>query len=629
MKNFTHYPRLLLLLAILLSSAGLKAQTYCSGSFFSSGCASFGDYIQSFSTTGGITNITNNSTGCGSGSYTFYSSMSVTAVQGTSFNFSITNTPSSGNEYFNIWVDWNDDGDFTDAGESMYTSGSTSASATITGSITVPVGATVGTTRLRVMVNYGSNGSSCLGSTWGEVEDYNMVVQAACAAPTGVTANNVASNTADFNWNAVSGVLGYEYVIDQTATSPTTAGTFVSTNSYSESGLTSSTAYYFHVRTKCTATDFSSWVNIPFTTTFNPCPYPGGITFTPTGTSVADFSWTAVSGSGGYEYLVSTSSTNPTISGTPTTNTWATVTGLTGGGTYYFFLRNACTSPSGLSDWTRLQFVMPECYQPGSILVSGVTDTSADFMWGITSNANYYEYQVDTNIAPPAGGSGFSSTTGMSAHVENLIPQTKYYIHLRSRCFTSDSSAWVLDSIVTRMGCLRPVVTINGAQTNNVSAAWDAVPNAIAYEYRVSHSNSVPAFGTETTNTFTGPITLPTDGKDYYLHVRAKCNSQFSFSTWVTHPLRVMPTGVANLSGNIFDIYVHPNPVKNIVSISIIGTVENGLLTLYDATGKLIQQLHGNAISTIDMDMSSLAQGIYMLKYQDNLNSRVIKLTKE
>lgn len=629
MKNFTQLFKAIILSALIALPLISNAQ-YCS---ISGTRCQYGDYIQSFSTTGATTNITNNATGCigTTPAYVYYSSMTASAVQGTSFNFSITNGSYPYSEWFSIWVDWNNDGDFTDAGENAYTASSSSSSSgqVFTGSITVPATATPATTRMRVMCSYGGVGSPC--STYysdGEIEDYNFEVLAACQTPTGLAVSNIASSTADFNWNAVTGVLGYEYVIDQVSTNPTVPGTLITTNSFSASGLTSSTSYYFHVRTKCGQSAFSGWTSIPFTTIFNPCPYPTGLTFTPNGTSVADFSWSPVTGSVGYQYIVSANPATPIVSGTSTTSTTATVSGLVGGNTYYFFVRNECSATS-TSDWSRTQFTMPECYKPGSILVSNVSDTSADFIWGVTSNANYYEYQVDPNYNPPAGGSGFSATSGMSAHVEGLIPQTLYYVHLRSRCFTNDSSDWILDSLVTQMGCLRPNVIITGAQTNNVSARWDAVPNAIAYEYRVSTSASKPAFGTETSNTFTGPITLANDGKDYYLHVRAKCNSQFSFSQWVTNPLRTSALSVANFSEDEFDVSVYPNPVRDILQIRVLAqTAEHASLVLSDITGKIVLQNYIDNNSA-ELNMAGLPKGVYMLKYTDSNHSKILKVTKE
>src|SRR5688572_16119429 len=109
MRNF------LLLLAIaavtMLAVTETKAQYCVTGLYNTSSCdAASQDYIQSFSTTGGATNITNNGTGCTVlPNYTYYSAMTHTGVQGATVNFSITNTPSF-TEFYKIWVDWNNDG---------------------------------------------------------------------------------------------------------------------------------------------------------------------------------------------------------------------------------------------------------------------------------------------------------------------------------------------------------------------------------------------------------------------------------------------------------------------------------------------------------------------------------------
>ena len=78
------------LLGLLLSaSTNLQAQ-YCLPTF-SVGCTS-SDIINNFSTTGGISNITNNGTGCNGtfpNNYIYYSGMTVSQVQGLSFNVSM------------------------------------------------------------------------------------------------------------------------------------------------------------------------------------------------------------------------------------------------------------------------------------------------------------------------------------------------------------------------------------------------------------------------------------------------------------------------------------------------------------------------------------------------------------
>jgi hypothetical protein len=626
MKKFTPqiFRNVMLVCIALLTPILAKAQ-YCSAYSY---CYSY-YYCAGFTTSGATTNISL-STPCSnpySGSNSYNSTNRIEAVKGTSFNFTINNGPGS-YMYYNIWVDWNNDNDFTDAGESVYVSGYTSYYGTQTGSVSVPSTASIGVHRLRLMGSYYGNGSPCY-TYWGngETEDYDLNVLPSCPKPLNTAATNISGNSADINWDAVTGALGYEYVLDQNVADPTTAGTFTSTNSYGAFGLNPSSGYYFHIRTKCSTTDYSLWSKISFSTIYNPCPYPGGITVSTPTASDANFSWSAVTGSQGYYYLISQLSTAPTVPGTLTTATSGSVSGLVGGANYYLYLRNIC-SPTSNSDWTRYQFMMPECAIPGSVLTTTITDTSADFIWGVSANSSYYEYQVDPNYAPPIGTSGFSSTTGMSAHVEHLIPQTKYYVHLRSRCFIADSSAWLLDSLQTKVGCLVPDVKVVNPNTTNPSVSWDAVPNAIAYEYLVNSNSSFPAFGNETSNLTVPPITLANDGRDYYVHVRAKCNSQFNFSKWNTQPLRSSGVNVVNVN-NDKGIFAYPNPAKDMVTVKVAGSInENAVIQITDITGKLLREVKVKTAIT-DVNLASIPAGIYMLKYVDNDYSQVIKLTVE
>ncbi len=607
-----------LLTPLFVQAQPCSPYDYCYGYYYCAG----------FTTSGAETDISvfTNCSNSSSGSYSYNSTDVIEAVKGTSFDFTITNGPGS-YMYYNIWIDWNNDNDFSDAGESVFSSGFTYYYSDQTGTINVPSGTSIGVKRVRVMASYYGNGSPCW-TYWGigETEDYDLNVLPSCPKPTSVAASNVSGNSADINWDPMPGAMGYEYALNQSSTPPTTAGTFTTSNSYGAFGLNASSGYYFHVRTKCSSSDYSLWSTINFSTIYNPCPYPGGITVNTPTASDADFSWSPVSGSLGYYYVLSTLSTAPTVTGTFTTGTSGAESGLTGGAEYYLYVRNIC-SPTSISDWTRQPFIMPECAVPGAVLTTGITDTSADFIWGLANNAGYYEYQVDPNYNPPAGGSGLSSTTGMSAHVEGLLPQTKYYVHLRSRCFINDTSAWLLDSLVTRVGCLVPQLVISNPNTNNPGVTWDPIPQAIAYEYRMNNSDDAPAYGTEITSTTLPPITLPNDGKDYFIHVRAKCNSQFNFSRWNTQPLRLSGVNVINVQGNVFSVTAHPNPVKDVLQVKVNGSNETATLYLTDITGKIVRET--TLTTNTEINMSGLTPGIYMLKYISSTRSEVLKLTKE
>ncbi|RYD58578.1 MAG: T9SS type A sorting domain-containing protein [Sphingobacteriales bacterium] len=181
LKNSTFLKSLMLLSLAVLPGIAAKAQ-YCTSNFhWNPYCT--GDDIDGFSTTGGTANISNLSTGCNGNwdNYIYYSGQRHTATHGDVVDFEINNNPDF-DEFYKIWVDWNQDGDFVDAGEQVYSSGSRiAAGGTATGSFTVPAGAVVGQTRLRVRSGFGFLGGSCDYADFGEVEDYDFFVMPSVA----------------------------------------------------------------------------------------------------------------------------------------------------------------------------------------------------------------------------------------------------------------------------------------------------------------------------------------------------------------------------------------------------------------------------------------------------------------
>src|SRR5690606_26558554 len=116
----------------------------------------------------------NNSTG--PGTYSNYSAYIVTTSAEGTVNFSITSANSTAG--MAIWVDWNNDFDFSDAGEQVYMSAAYVGSAT--GTITVPAGVGNGSYRMRVVANYLSSSPTSCGDlgygAYGEAEDYTFMV---------------------------------------------------------------------------------------------------------------------------------------------------------------------------------------------------------------------------------------------------------------------------------------------------------------------------------------------------------------------------------------------------------------------------------------------------------------------
>lgn len=100
---------------------------------------------------------------------------------GMTYTLKVTLGPSY-DQWIVAWIDYNGDGDYADAGETVVSSTTYLAySNTHSFNITIPAGAKTGTTRLRVSSQYyyyASTTNSCGPQYYGDVEDYNIRIMA-------------------------------------------------------------------------------------------------------------------------------------------------------------------------------------------------------------------------------------------------------------------------------------------------------------------------------------------------------------------------------------------------------------------------------------------------------------------
>ena len=125
--------------------------------------------------------------------YTDFTSISTDVYLDNQYTLSVTISNDYSTDVVYAWIDWNRNGDFTDAGEYMEL---TLSSSVATFEITVPNTASIGTARMRIRLfdsQYDSSVGPCGDSQYGEVEDYNLNVKSS-------TINNIDDvNTNLFN----------------------------------------------------------------------------------------------------------------------------------------------------------------------------------------------------------------------------------------------------------------------------------------------------------------------------------------------------------------------------------------------------------------------------------------------
>lgn len=208
MKSPSTFSRFLFLACGLMAVTGLQAQSpsYC----LSSATQTNDEEIYNVMFNGAVTNTLYSFTnGCstpapGPGSvlneYSNFKSLGTfaTITQGAAVNFSVAENECDGSPYYNsrigIWIDYNHNGLFTDAGEQIYFELNQATSPrNINGTTIIPMSALTGTTVMRVVcadLSSWVNFNPCTAYTYGETEDY--VISISAAAP---CSGNPASNT--------------------------------------------------------------------------------------------------------------------------------------------------------------------------------------------------------------------------------------------------------------------------------------------------------------------------------------------------------------------------------------------------------------------------------------------------
>lgn len=236
----------------------------------------------------GINNSSSATVGLNNGTTIFahedYTAITGNVISGNTYPITLKgNTDGNFTTYLRVYVDWNQNNDFTDSGES-YDIGTIVNSngidaVQLVGSINVPGNALAGNTRMRVVKKWNAYSDSCntINTGYGQAEDYTLAVTLPpCLTPSGGVATVTSSSTANLTWTS-GGAANAEVVIQAAGTGiPAAAdntGVNVTGNTYAATLLTAQTAYEFYVRDECTlGSSFSTWAG-PFA--FNTTQIPG------------------------------------------------------------------------------------------------------------------------------------------------------------------------------------------------------------------------------------------------------------------------------------------------------------------------------------------------------------------
>jgi len=322
-------------------------------------------YITSFSTTGAAQNITNTSSSAPTAGYSDFTNLQCVQYAGDTIFVNITGNMGL---LYKGYVDWNQDYDFTDEGETVFSTSSSSSN--WNGSIAIPAALQAGTYRLRISGAFmdSPNNTACGLVQPGNFHDYTIVVLAAagnnCVPPTALINNTTTPTGATISWTAPVNEPGVGYDIycstnnidpdENTIPTETSAATTANLTD-----LNANTTYYVWVRANCDGSNFSMWIGPLSFTTQPSCNAPTNVNIENITTSSATISWTEVASA--TEYIIEYGITGSFVPGSGTAsmittpNTSELLQNLTPQAGYTVAIRTNCGN-NEYSTWTIVTF---------------------------------------------------------------------------------------------------------------------------------------------------------------------------------------------------------------------------------------------------------------------------------
>lgn len=382
----------------------------------------------------------------GSAGYSDFTGQKVNIFPGN--NYSVSLSPQfSGqtyNEYWKIWIDFNIDGDFDDADELVFDSGSLSSS-TVNGSISIPSYA-YGETRMRVSMKWDAEQTSpCEVFNYGEVEDYTVSFSTSNdtqppTTPPNLSASNITETSVRINWGASSDNVGvnlYKIYVN--------GGLYGSTNtrSFTVTALDPGTTYSLAVTAEDLARNESAPNTISVTTLGGgdsqaPTP-PGSLSAINTSETSTRLIWSAASDNVGVVayrvyidgiFYASTINRNMNINGlSPGTTYVMGVTALDAAGNE--------SAPRTVAVTTDQETDTQPPSIPGNLSVTNRTTSSISLSWSSSSDnvgvTQYLVYRNNTFL-------GATANTNFTAG--DLSPGSTYTFFVAARDAAGNQSSF-------------------------------------------------------------------------------------------------------------------------------------------------------------------------------------------
>ena len=337
------------------------------------------------------------------------------------------------------------------------------------------------------------------------------------AAPTNLLAT-AGNAQVGLSWSASAGATSYNIERSTTNGGSYTKVASPTTTSYTDTGLSNGTTYYYVVAA-VNSIGVSGNSNQASATPAAPPPAPGNLVAT-AGNAQVGLSWSGSAGATSYNVERSTTNGGPyTTVGSPTANSY-TDTGLSNGTTYYYVV--AAVNAIGVSGNSNQASATPAGPPPApSNLVATAGNTQVGLSWSGSAGATSYNVKRSTTNGGPYTTVG-SPTTNSYTDTGLSNGTTYYYVVAAVNAIGVSGNS--NQASATPTGGTPPTAPSNLVATAGnaqVGLSWSGSAGATGYNVEGSTTNGGPytTVGSPTTTSYTD--TGLSNGTTYYYVVVA------------------------------------------------------------------------------------------------------------